>query len=78
MVSGGEAQNYEFQYVNGKLIVHFVDAIRAIEGSGQTFDVYTTSGMLVGRQVTSLKELPRGIYIVRWDSGCQLIHVHSK
>jgi M6 family metalloprotease-like protein len=78
VVSGGEAQNYEFQYVNGKLIVHFVDAIRAIEGSGQTFDVYTTSGMLVGRQVTSLKELPRGIYIVRWDSGSQLIHVHSK
>ncbi|MBP5424636.1 MAG: hypothetical protein J6Y33_00990 [Prevotella sp.] len=31
---------------------------------GQPFDVYSLSGVLLRRGVTSLQQLPRGVYVV--------------
>ena len=39
-------------------------AVRTIRTGSQPFDVYTTTGYKVRRQVTSLRDLPAGIYIV--------------
>lgn len=61
VVNGGEAQNYELSYVNGKLTVP--SGIRELL-SGGTFDVYTTSGKLIRKGVASLKGLAKGVYIV--------------
>lgn len=64
IVSGGQAQNYDFEYVNGKLTVNVVDAIQAILASGKAFDIYSTSGVRVRSKATSLEGLPSGLYIV--------------
>ena len=64
VVSGGEAKNYTFTYVNGVLTVTKEDAIEDIIGDGQTFDVYNTQGLKVRSKTTTLKGLPRGIYVV--------------
>lgn len=64
IISGGEAQNYEFEYVDGTLTVTVPLGIEALLASGQPFDVYTTTGVKVKSQVTTLKGLPRGIYII--------------
>ncbi len=63
VVSGGEAQNYELSYVNGKLTVTVPSSIRELL-SGGTFDVYTTSGKLIRKGAASLKGLAKGVYIV--------------
>ena len=63
VVSGGEAQNYELSYVNGKLTVTVPSGIRELL-SGGTFDVYTTSGKLIKKGAASLKGLAKGVYIV--------------
>ena len=63
VVSGGEAQNYEMSYVNGKLTVTVPSGIRELL-SGGTFDVYTTSGKLIRKGAASLKGLAKGVYIV--------------
>jgi len=64
IISGGEAQNYEFEYVDGTLTVTVPLGIEALLASGQPFDVYTTTGVKVKSQVTTLKGLPRGVYII--------------
>ena len=65
IVSGGEALNYDFKYVNGKLTVNVVDAIKALfANGGQAFDVYSTSGVRVRSKATTLEGLPSGLYIV--------------
>ena len=64
IISGGEAQNYEFEYVDGTLTVTVPLGIEALLASGQPFDVYTTTGVKVKSQVTSLKGLARGVYII--------------
>jgi hypothetical protein len=63
-VSGGEAKNYTFKYVNGTLTVIKEDAIAAIIAQGKTFDVYTVSGVKVRSRVTTLQGLPAGIYMI--------------
>ena len=63
IVSGGEAQNYELSYVNGKLTVTVPNGIREII-SGGSFDIYTTDGRMVKKGVTTLKGLAKGVYIV--------------
>ncbi len=64
IVSGGEAQNYEFEYENGTLTVMEVSGIEELLASGIPFDVYTVTGQKVKSQATTLKGLPAGIYIV--------------
>ena len=63
IVSGGEAQNYELSFVNGKLTVTVPSGIREII-SGGSFDVYTTDGRMVKKGATTLKGLAKGVYIV--------------
>ena len=62
-VTGGEAQNYTFSYVNGTLTVTEYNAIAALTFECPV-DVYTPTGRKVRSQVTTLKGLPRGLYIV--------------
>ena len=64
VVSGGSANNYSFTYVNGVLTVEEATGISQVTDDGVSFDVYTTTGMLVLRKATTLKGLPAGIYIV--------------
>ena len=62
-VSGGEARNYELRYVNGRLTVTIPSSINALTES-ETFDVYDMSGRKVHRQTSTLKDLPKGVYII--------------
>ena len=63
-VSGGEATNYTFNYVPGKLTVTEKDGIEDILGDATTFNVYTVSGYKVRSNTTTLQGLPAGIYVV--------------
>ena len=63
IVSGGEAANYVFSYVNGVLKVQIPEAIKAITFRSPV-DIYTVTGRLVRVQTTTAAGLPRGIYIV--------------
>ena len=64
VLSGGEAANYDFTYVNGKLTVQVPAAISSVTVFNAPVDVYSLTGRLVRSQITSLKGLPRGIYLV--------------
>ena len=63
MVSGGEALNYSFNYQNGKLTITAPVGISEV-AHRKAFDVYTTEGNMMRHQVTTLKGLPKGVYIV--------------
>ena len=63
-ISGGQAQNYKFEYVNGVLTVTVSTFISKILTSGKPFDVFTLSGQKVCSQTTTLEGLPKGIYII--------------
>ena len=63
-ISGGQAQNYKFEYVNGVLTVTASTFISKILTSGKPFDVFTLNGQKVRSQVTSLEGLSKGIYII--------------
>ncbi len=60
-VSGGEAGNYTFEYINGVLTITPATCIQEIT-SCERLIVYTVSGIKLN--VTTLKHLPRGVYIV--------------
>ena len=68
VLSGGKAQNYIFDFTNGKLTItgSIVDAINAIRGNANSkpFDVYSISGQLLRRGATTTEGLPAGLYIV--------------
>ena len=61
-ISGGEAQNYSFKYVDGILTIIEASGIEEIVDSEQPITVYTLFGKKI--KVPSLKSLHRGIYIV--------------
>ena len=63
-VSGAEAQNYDISYTDGKLVVEESAEINSVIANGSSFDVFTLDGRMVRRQVTSLKGLAKGMYIV--------------
>lgn len=71
-ISGGDAQNYKFDYVSGKLtisgVVNAIDAVMVSESKPQ--DIYNLQGQLVRRSATSLSGLPAGTYII---SGRKLV-----
>jgi len=54
----GETYSYEFE------VVEDWDAIDNISSDNKPFDVFTMDGKMVRHQVTTLKGLPKGIYIV--------------
>ena len=62
-LSGGEAKNYKFTYVNGKLTVKDVEGISAVTFA-RPVDVYSLSGRKLRSQVTVVNDLPRGVYII--------------
>ena len=62
-VSGGEATNYQFVYKNGILTITYPTGIQIVTMT-RPVDIYTLSGVLVKRQVTTLKGLPDGLYII--------------
>ena len=64
VVSGGEAKNYDFVYVNGVLTVTVATYLNGVVESGQSFDVYTTTGIRVRTNTTTLRGLPRGMYVI--------------
>lgn len=63
-ISGGEAQNYSFNYVDGILTITEPSRIDEILNDGQPFDVYNLAGKKVLHQVKSISGIPRGVYIV--------------
>jgi len=63
-VSGGEAQNYSFTYVNGILNITPSTGIGAMLSNGQTFDIYDLNGSRLYQQQQTMPILPRGIYII--------------
>jgi hypothetical protein len=67
VVSGGEADNYNFTYVDGKLTVIDPAGVANIRGGEFTkpTDVYNLQGAKVATKITSLKQLPEGTYIIR-------------
>ena len=60
-VSGGEAHNYTFEYVDGMLAVTIPAGISERRANGTTRRIFTLSGQ---RLSDTCKTLPRGIYIV--------------
>ena len=77
IVSGGEAQNYTFDYINGTLTITAPSGIAKLT-DGQPVDVFTPAGFLVRSKVTSLKGLPKGVYVVRSGNGRHLQKVAVK
>jgi len=63
VVSGGEAQNYAFTYVGGKLTVTVPDGIAVLRTFAAPVDIYTLTGRLVRAQALTTEGLPRGIYV---------------
>ena len=63
VVSGGEAKNYTFKYVNGVLTVIPSSGVEALF-IGKVFNVYTVQGTKVRTNVQTLEGLPAGIYVV--------------
>ena len=63
VVSGGEARNYDFTYVNGRLTVQMRDGIQTLVFV-HPVDIYTVTGRKVRSQATTTKGLPRGVYII--------------
>lgn len=64
VVGGAEAWNYSITYVPGLLTIVQTTGIDAVGAEDQPFDVYSVAGGKVRHQVTTLKGLPAGIYVV--------------
>ena len=64
VVGGGEAQNYELNYQNGKLTVTTADAINEQLQSEKKIEVYDLTGRKVHHHATSTSDLPKGIYVI--------------
>ena len=64
VVSGGEAQNYELTYVNGKLTITVPSQIADLIKQGQTLSIYTLTGQPVRLHAKTLDGLTKGVYLV--------------
>lgn len=64
-VSGGQAKNYAFTYVDGVLEVVETQGIAAVTASfDKPSDIFTVDGRCVRRAATTTAGLPSGLYIV--------------
>lgn len=63
-VSGGIAENYQFDYISGKLTVNIVSALNVIKVADGTFAVYDIYGKCVLSDARLLRLLRKGVYIV--------------
>lgn len=74
VVSGGSAQNYTLERINGTLTVTAASGISDVAGNGQrSFCIYNMAGLLVRKgvcgngdfaQILSSLRLPKGVYVV--------------
>ena len=64
IVSGAEAQNYDISYQSGWLKIEEAQGIQSVVIDGQPFDVYNIQGRKVRSGITTLKGLPKGVYII--------------
>ena len=62
-ISGAEAENYEISYINGKLTITEADGILGISVEHPA-DVYDLQGNKMRSKMTTLKDLPKGVYII--------------
>lgn len=66
IVTGGDADNYELNYNNGKLTITTATGIATINGDTvKPFDIYSTSGLLIRRQATNFDGVPAGVYVMK-------------
>ena len=67
LVSGGEADNYEFRYHAGVLhVVHNPLGISQVnDDNQQNNDIYTLDGRKVQSRNPNMKKLPSGVYIIK-------------
>ena len=63
-ISGAEAANYEFTYVDGTLTISLPSGITFIDASASPADIYTLQGVKVRSKSERLDGLTDGIYIV--------------
>jgi hypothetical protein len=63
-VSGGFADNYQFDYVGGKLTVNIVSGLNVVKAAGGTIAVYDVFGKRVLSDASSIGLLRKGVYIV--------------
>ena len=63
-VSGGKAQNYVFQYVDGILTITEPSIVKRIVKNDSSLVVYNLEGQKVLSKTASLQGLPHGIYVV--------------
>ena len=64
-ISGGDAQNYELFYTDGVLTVIASTGIDSVVSSeSKVFDVYSIGGTKVRSKISTLDNLPKGVYIV--------------
>ena len=70
VVSGGKAQNYVLEYVNGVLTVTEPSGIVEIS-TEHPVDIYHAKGYLVREKATTLEGLANGIYIIRSKGGAE-------
>ena len=64
-VSGGEAANYDFAYKSGVLtVLPNATGVSSLPTNGQLFDVYDLKGRKVRSAITTLEDLPKGVYVI--------------
>lgn len=63
-VSGAASDCYAITYVAGTLTVTVPSGIRDVVSTTAPTNVYTATGLLVRRNATHLKGLPKGLYVV--------------
>ena len=68
-VSGGEAQNYTFNYINGTLTITEPSGIYELIVGDSPVNIFTTAGVLVRSRATSFLDLQKGVYVVRSVDG---------
>ena len=66
-VEGGDADNYDLDYVSGKLTVTEATGIAEVNANAASrqFDVYSVTGQVVAKGVSSLNGLSSGVYIIK-------------
>ncbi len=65
-VEGGDADNYDLSYTNGKLTVTASTGITEVSGDAirRPFDIYSVTGQLVVKAAGGFNGLPSGVYVV--------------
>ena len=63
-LSGGQAQNYVFEYIPDTLTINPPESIHDLSAAERRQPVFDLTGRRVGNSYLDLHQLPRGIYII--------------